>query len=102
MLNFIQTNNGVDQAEDNLQQIAVVGDDHRAFSVEIDSYEPDLEDYDTLPQALRRAAELFEYEPTERVTVRNTTTGAVVFDHVNPNYVHPRQAPENFEEENPL
>ena len=84
--------------QDHLRQMSVATEG-KSFRVEIEGHCPDFELYELLSEASRRAEELVAYESTDRVVVRNTTTGVVVLELENEEYVPEDEDGENTEDD---
>ena len=72
--------------EDRLSQVSIATEG-KAFRVEVFGNEPDVEMYDLLSEASRRAEELISYDSTERVTITNVKTGVLIDEQVNEDFV---------------
>lgn len=88
-----------ERREDRLRHMTVSLSDGKPFAVLVEGHHNFAEGFDILPEALRRAADLLGEESTSYVTVRNTTTDAVLFEQENPNYVEPEEDLDDFDSE---
>lgn len=72
--------------EDRLSQVSIATEG-KPFRVEVFGSEPDVEMFDRLSEASRRAEELLSYESTEKVTITNAKTGVLIDEQVNDDFV---------------